>query len=60
MQSAYVSLDRGDGIGDEVVLLGDDLPLRDVAAAWGTGPQQAMVALVGMGRKSYGGMQNAE
>lgn len=53
MQSAYVSLDAQDKAGDEVVLLGDDLPLSEVAAAWGTGPQQAMVTLVGMGEKNY-------
>jgi alanine racemase len=53
MQSAYVSLDANDKVGDEVVLLGDDLSLTEVAAAWGTGPQQAMVTLVGMGEKHY-------
>lgn len=53
MQSAYVSLDREDKTGDEVVLLGDSLTAVDVAAAWGTSPQQAMLTLAAMGEKRY-------
>jgi alanine racemase len=53
MQSAYVSLDAGDRIGDEVVLLGDSLTAADVAKAWGTTPQQALQTLAGIGEKVY-------
>lgn len=53
MQSAYVSLDRQDKTGDEVVLLGDTLKATDIATAWGTSPQQALLTLVAMGEKVY-------
>ena len=53
MQSAYVSLDAADRIGDEVVLLGDSLTAADVGNAWGTTPQQALQTLAGIGEKVY-------
>ena len=53
MQSAYVSLDRTDKTGDEVVLLGDDLKATELAAEWKASPQQALLTLTSMGEKVY-------
>lgn len=53
MQSAYVTLDAEDRVGDEVVLLGDELAEADVALAWDGTPHGALLTLAEMGIKSY-------
>jgi alanine racemase len=55
MQSAYVTLDEADRLGDEVVLLGDGLSEADVAFAWEVTPHQAVLTMAGMGMKQYVG-----
>lgn len=51
MQSAYVELKPAEGIGEEVVLLGDGLTEAELAAEWGTGEQEVLVRL-GRNRKA--------
>lgn len=53
MQSAFVTLDAKDKAGDEVVLLGDDLSLADVAEATKSSPHETLVRLASMGERSY-------
>jgi alanine racemase len=53
MQSAFVELGPNDKAGDEVVLLGDGITEREVAAAWGTSPQEALYRLARCGEKTY-------
>jgi alanine racemase len=53
MQSAFVELGSNDKVGDEVVLLGDGISEREVAAAWNTSPQEALYRLSRVGEKSY-------
>jgi alanine racemase len=45
MQSAYVTLDPADRVGDRVTLLGDGLTEFDVATAWGTPPHQILLSM---------------
>jgi alanine racemase len=42
MQSSFVEIDAKDRAGDEVVLLGDELPLEDVAREWKTAPHETL------------------
>lgn len=51
MQSGYVELKAGEGVGEEVVLLGDGLTEAEVAAAWGVSEQEVLVR---MGRHRAG------
>ncbi len=64
MQSAFVEIGPGDGVGDEVVLLGSDAPTdpddvlsrvteQDVAAAWQVSPQEVLVRLSAAGPRQY-------
>ena len=53
MQSAFVELAGHEGIGDAVELLGDAVPLADVAAAWKCSPQNVLVALTRAGERHY-------
>jgi alanine racemase len=53
MQSAFVELDAGDRVGDEVVLLGDGITEQDVAAAWNVTPQEALLRLCSAGERTY-------
>jgi len=53
MQSAFVEIGRNDRNGDEVVLQGDGLTESEIARAWGTSEQQALVALSGAGTRAY-------
>ena len=53
MQSAFVTCDRGDKAGDEVVLLGDGLTEDAVAADWNGPPQLALIQLAGSGVRTY-------
>lgn len=53
MQSAFVEIGPRDKAGDEVVLLGDDISERDVAAAWGASPQETLFRLARVGPRSY-------
>jgi alanine racemase len=53
MQSAYVTLDEADRLGDEVVLLGDSLSEADVAFAWSVTPHHALLVMAGMGARTY-------
>jgi alanine racemase len=55
MQSAYVTLDAGDGLGDEVVLLGEEIGEADVAFAWQATPHQALLVMAEMGPRAYVG-----
>jgi alanine racemase len=56
MQSAFVELQPGDRGGDEVVLLGEAITPEDVAAAWRTSPQEALLRLCGVGMRTYRGI----
>jgi alanine racemase len=53
MQSAFVELGPNDRIGDEVVLLGDDLTEADVAAEWKCTPQEALLRLCSTGVRHH-------
>jgi len=53
MQTSFVELSAGDEVGDEVVLLGDELPLANVALAWGCSAQQVLVNLCRAGERTY-------
>jgi len=53
MQSAYVTLDEGDRMGDEVVLLGEGLTEAEVGFAWEATPHQVVLVMAGMGGRSY-------
>ncbi|MGE5607701.1 MAG: alanine racemase [Bacillota bacterium] len=53
MQTAYVQLQPGDRVGDEVVLLGDTLMPEDLAAEWVCTPHQVLCTLAGSGRHVY-------
>ena len=53
MQSAFVEVGPNDKPGDQVVLLGDELTAADVATAWGTGAQEVLVRMGGMGTRRY-------
>lgn len=53
MQSAFVAAAQGDKIGDEVVLLGDELAETEVAEAWGTSAQEVLVRMCGMGKRGW-------
>jgi alanine racemase len=55
MQSSFVEVGPRDRAGDEVVLLGDDLRAEQMAAGWGTSPQEALVRLCGLGAKRHTG-----
>ncbi len=55
MQSAFVELQPGDKVGDEVVLLGDDLAAEDVAKVWQVGPHEVLVRLTAMGAPTHVG-----
>jgi len=45
MQSAYVELRTGEGAGELITLLGDNLTEADVAAGWQTSSQEVLVRL---------------
>ncbi len=53
MQSGFIELGAGDKVGDEVVLLGDDVHEDHVGASWETSPQQALVQLAAAGVRQY-------
>jgi alanine racemase len=53
MQTSFVEIGPNDHEGDEVVLLGDGITPEQVAAAWGTSPQQALLNLASCGRRDY-------
>jgi alanine racemase len=53
MQSAYVTLEQADRLGDEVVLLGDTLSEANVAFAWSVTPHHALLVMAGMGVRTY-------
>ena len=53
MQSSFVTCDRTDRPGDEVVLLGEGLTEETVAADWHTPPQLVLVQLTGAGVRTY-------
>jgi alanine racemase len=60
MQSAFVALEPGDRISDEVTLLGNPsgapdpvVTEDDVAAAWGCTPHEALVHLSSLGQRVY-------
>lgn len=53
MQSAFVECAAGDRVGDEVELLGANIAENEIAAAWGTGPQEVLVRMTGMGVRTW-------
>jgi alanine racemase len=46
MQSAFVEIGSSDGVGDEVVLLGDGLSEAEIAKGWKTSEHEALVNLL--------------
>jgi alanine racemase len=50
MQSAFIELEAGDKVGDEIVLLGDGLTAAQLAGAWRVTPQQVLCQLAGSAR----------
>lgn len=42
MQTSFVEIGAKDKVGDEVVLLGDDLTVEELGAAWNTTPHEAL------------------
>lgn len=53
MQSAYVELGPEERVGDEVVLLGDDLLPDHLAPAWASTPHEVLLRLSKAGRRTY-------
>jgi alanine racemase len=53
MQSAFVILQPGDKIGDQVILLGDGLTEAELAAAWKVSPQEALMRICRLGHREY-------
>lgn len=53
MQTSFVTLDVGDKVGDEVVLLGDELPLAEAAEATQSTPHETLLRLASMGERKY-------
>lgn len=53
MQSAFVALEPGDAVGDEVTLLGAGISEDDVAAEWECTPHEALTHLSRMGARVY-------
>jgi alanine racemase len=53
MQSAFVELGPADRDGNEVILLGDHLSERDIAAEWRCAPQEVLLRLTGAGAREY-------
>lgn len=54
MNATYVTLDPSDGIGSDVVLLGDTLTEDDVADHWRVRPHEVLCRMTAMGRRDYG------
>jgi alanine racemase len=48
MQSSYVEIGPDDRAGDEVVLLGDGITIDDVASAWKSSAQEALLRLASL------------
>ncbi len=55
MQSAFVDLGPDDRAGAEVVLLGDNLTLEDLAPAWQSTPHEVLLRMCGVGLRFYPG-----
>jgi alanine racemase len=55
MQSAFVLLESGDKIGDEVILLGDGMTEAELAAAWKVSAQEALTRICRLGTRRYHG-----
>ena len=53
MQTAFVEVEAGNKVGDEVVLLGDGLTEQQVSQAWGVSPQEAIHRLATCGLRTY-------
>jgi alanine racemase len=53
MQSAYVTLDETDRLGDEVALLGEGINEAEVGFAWEVTPHQVVLVMAGMGEREY-------
>ncbi len=55
MNSAFVSVGPDARVGDEVTLLGDALPLADLAAGAGSRPHEVLCRYAGLGPRTYRG-----
>ncbi len=53
MQTSFITLDAKDKTGDEVTLLGADLPLAEAAEACKSTPHETLVRLASMGDRQY-------
>jgi len=53
MQSAYVEVGEEDRAGDQVTLLGETPTAQEVAAAWGSTPQEVLLRLSAAGPLQY-------
>ena len=53
MQTSFVELSPVDLVGDQVVLLGDEVPLSTIAPAWGCSMQQVLGNLCRAGLRKY-------
>ena len=53
MQSALLTVDEGDKMGDEVILLHKELTPQEVAKAWGVTPHEALLTLVSISDRRY-------
>ncbi|MBC8106628.1 MAG: alanine racemase [Anaerolineae bacterium] len=52
MQTSFVEIGKNDHAGDEVVLLGDDLPIEEIASASNVTPHEALWRLASSNRRS--------
>lgn len=52
MQTSFVEIGQSDHAGDEVVLLGDDVPVEEIAKAWNVTPHEALWRLASSNRRS--------
>jgi alanine racemase len=55
MQSSFVEVGPQDRVGDEVVLLGDELPVERIGESWKMSPHETLVRLCGLGVRRHKG-----
>lgn len=53
MQSAFVEIEAGDCVGDDVILLSHDLTETDLSASWNCSPHEVLTSLTSAGTRYY-------
>jgi alanine racemase len=53
MQSAFIEAGPGDRVGDDVVLLGENLKEIDLASSWNCSPHEVLKSLSSAATRHY-------